>query len=137
MRKKQINKVEKRKIDYTNQLHWELINSLLSKNDIVFLGDIKSHDIVKKGSNKYLNQEFNDLKFFIFKQRMKYKACLAGKKVIMVNEYLTTQGCSECGVLTKPSVDDPRIHDCIDCGAISDRDINSAKNIYMKGVMCM
>jgi transposase len=45
--KKQLNKVEKKKIDYTNQLHWELIKSLLDENDVVFFGDIKSHDIDK------------------------------------------------------------------------------------------
>jgi transposase len=76
VRKKQLNKVEKKKIDYTNQLHWELIKSLLDENDIVFFGDIKSHDIVANPNVHDRNQEFNDLKFYTLKQRLIYKSKL-------------------------------------------------------------
>lgn len=91
-RKKHFNKLEKLKIDFTNNLHWSCINELLHENDIVFFGDIKSHGIVKNGPNKTLNRNINDLKFYVFKQRLLYKAKQRGKKVFMVPENYTTQG---------------------------------------------
>ena len=131
-RKKQFDKIEKRKIDYTNQLHWNLINSILKDNDVIFFGDIKSHDITKKNSIKNVNQEFNDLKFHLLKSRLVYKATILGKKIIMIDEYLTSQTCSECGSIKK--IDD-RIYSCCKCGSVFDRDINAAKNILMKGIL--
>lgn len=131
-RKRHLNKIEKQKINYTDQLHWTFINDILSNHDIVFFGDIKSHNIVKKGDNRNLNQEFNDIKFYRLKQRLQYKAVFLGKKVILTNEYLTTKTCSECGTLNTP---DDRIYCCKSCGIVSDRDIQSAKNILMKGIV--
>jgi IS605 OrfB family transposase len=131
--KKRTRKRHLKKIDYTDQLHWRFINNILSNHDVVFFGDIKSHDIVNKGSNKTLNQEFNDIKFYRLKQRMKYKATLLGKKVIYINEFLTTKTCSCCGKINEP--ENSRVYDCKYCGEISDRDINSAKNILLKGMI--
>jgi putative transposase len=96
-RKKHFNKIEKRKEDLVNNLHWDFINHLLKNNDVVYYGDIKSHDIVKNGKNKVLNQAFNDLKFYQLKQRLLYKAYIYGKKVIVVPEQYTTKTCSCCG----------------------------------------
>jgi IS605 OrfB family transposase len=132
VRKKQINKVEKKKIDYTDRLHWTLINKLLEDNDLLYYGDIKSHDISKDGPNKYLNQELNDIKFYTFKTRLIYKAKTLGKKVIVVNERYTSMTCSTCGFLEKI---ENRIHKCKNCKTISDRDINSSKNILMRGLL--
>lgn len=132
IRKKQINKVEKKKIDYTDRLHWGLIKSLLDNNDVVFFGDIKSHDIVKDSKYKKVNLEFNDLKFYTLKQRMIYKAKTRGKKVILVNERYTSLTCSTCGTREKP---DDRIYKCQGCEGMYDRDINSAKNILMRGIL--
>jgi IS605 OrfB family transposase len=133
-RKKQLNKVEKKKIDLTNTLHWNTINDMLKKNDIIFIGDIKSHDIVKNNKNKTLNRDINDLKFYIFKQRFLYKATLYNKRVFFINEAYTTQCCSSCGNLNK-DIKDSKIYNCKKCKKVFDRDENSAKNIMMKGII--
>ena len=44
------------------------------KNDILFYGDIKSHDVVKNRKYKTLNKDMNNLKFFNFIQRLIFKA---------------------------------------------------------------
>ena len=132
VRKQKFNKLEKKKIDLANNIHWALINELLAENDVIFIGDIKSHDIVKNGKNRKLNQEFNDMKFYLFKQRLLYKATILGKKVISVPEHYTSQGCSQCGNLYK--VNSSRVYSCNNCEFVSDRDINAAKNILMKGI---
>lgn len=131
-RKKQISKIEKKKIDMINSLHWEVINDLTRNNDVIFFGDIKSHNIVKNGKNKTLNTNFNDLKFYMFKTRLLYKCFAKGKKVFFVNEAYTTQGCSRCGTLNQ--IGDNKVYTCSSCSLVCDRDINSAKNICMKGI---
>lgn len=133
-RKKQLNKVEKKKIDLTDSLHWNVVNHLIKTNDIIFYGDIKSHNIVKHNNNKTLNTNFNDLKFFIFKKRLLYKASLANKRVILTNEAYTTQCCSNCGYLKK-DIKDSEKFECNKCKKIFGRDENSAKNIMMKGII--
>jgi putative transposase len=133
-RKKQLNKIEKKKIDVINNLHWNVINHLVKTNDVIYYGDIKSHNIVKNNKNKTLNRDFNDLKFFIFKNRLLYKATIKGKKVSFTNESYTTQYCSNCGYLKK-DVKCSDIYNCNKCKKSFGRDENSAKNIMMKGIL--
>jgi len=133
-RKKQLNKVEKKKIDTVNALHWSVINHLIKTNDVIFMGDIKSHDIVKDNKNKTLNRDFNDLKFHVFKKRLLYKASINNKKVFLINEAYTTQGCSKCGSLWK-DIGDSKVFRCPKCKYVCGRDVNSSKNMIMKGIL--
>lgn len=133
-RKKKLSKLDKKKKNYIDDIHWKSITNLLKTNDVIFFGDIKSHGIVKNGKNKTLNRNFNDLKFYLFKQRLKYKALLLNKKVIMVHEAYTTQGCSCCGNLWK-TIGSEKVYKCSKCKSTFDRDVNSAKNILMKGLL--
>ena len=61
-----------------------------------------------------------------------YKAENAGKLVVQVNPYNTSQKCSHCGTLVKKSLS-VRIHTCT-CGYEDDRDVNAAKNILQLGL---
>ena len=133
-RKRHFNKIEKKKIDYTDAVHWGSINFLLKNYDYILLGDIKSHDIVKNGLNKKNNQEFNDLKFYVFKQRLLYKARLANKFVKFVNEFNTTKTCSSCGTLNH-TVGCSEVFNCSFCKMVCGRDTNAAKNILLKGIL--
>ena len=130
--KKKINKLEKRKESLVDELHWKTINSLLKKNDFIFYGDIKSHDIVKNGKNRNLNTSMNNLKFIKFKQRLLFKSIERGKKVFEVKEQYTTQTCSFCGSMYRPGLS--RVYHCRNCEKIIGRDVNAAKNILMKGI---
>jgi hypothetical protein len=56
-----MTKVEDRKKNVIDELHNQVVNDLLCDNDVVFFGDINSHDIVKKGKNRILNRNINDL----------------------------------------------------------------------------
>jgi len=132
IRKKQISKQEKKKIDLVERLHWDFINDLLLHNDVIYFGDIKSHNIVKNSNNKNLNTAFNDLKFYELKQKLKYKACVQGKKVFFVPEHYTTKTCSCCGVIND-NVGSKHVFECANCNLITGRDMNACKNIKMKG----
>ena len=131
--KKKINRLEIRKANLVDELHWKTINRLLKMNDFIFYGDIKSHDIVKNGNNSNLNTDVNNLKFFKFKQRLLFKSIERGKKVYETKEHYTTQTCSFCGSMYKPGLS--RVYKCENCKKNIGRDVNAAKNILMKGVL--
>jgi putative transposase len=133
IRKRHLNIIETRKTNLVNELHWKTIQDILSKNDIIMYGDIKSSSIVKNNLNKTLNRTFNDLKFFKFKQRLLYKAYTLGKKVFEIPEQYTSQTCSSCGNVYKPG--SSKSYNCSKCINVFDRDINVAKNILMKGIV--
>ena len=124
---------ERKKEHIVDELHWKTINNIISSNDVIFYGDIKSHNIVKKGKNKSLNKNFNDLKFYVFRERLLYKASLNSKMVIKINEAFTTKTCSCCG--TMKDVGSSKTYDCDYCKAVLDRDFNASKNILMKGII--
>lgn len=132
-RRNHFRKIENRKSNLMKEFHYTVINEILKENDVVFYGDIKSHDIVKGGRNRKLNRDFNDLKFYQFKQRLQQKAILSNKVVICVNEAYTTQTCSSCGVLNKPHLS--KIYKCSNCKLVAGRDINAAKCILLKGII--
>jgi len=134
IKKKHYYKVEKKKKDLVDKLHWDVINDLLKNNDVVYFGNIKSHNIVKDGKNTKLNTDFNDLKFYQFKQRLLYKAYINGKKVYFVNEHYTTKTCSCCGEINN-KVGCKEVFNCNKCLNVTGRDFNASKNIKMKGIL--
>jgi IS605 OrfB family transposase len=134
-KRKSLTKRELKKENIVNELHWKTVNSIVSKYDVIFYGDIKSHDIVTKGQNKRLNRDFNDLKFWQFKNKLEYKALVNGKRVIPVNEAYTTKTCTCCGKLNSPG--SSSIFNCWNCNIKIGRDENGSRNILLKGLTAM
>jgi putative transposase len=62
-----------------------------------------------------------------------YKAESAGRKVVLVNPYNTSQMCSKCGKLVEKDTS-VRVHDCPFCGLSIDRDLNASINILRLGI---
>jgi IS605 OrfB family transposase len=131
--KRKFNRLESKKEHLINELHWKVINDMLIRNDVIFYGDIKSHDIVKNGKNKTLNTNMNDLKFYTFKTRLLSKAMEKHKRVVTVNEAFTSQTCCSCGMMYKHGMS--KVYNCQGCNSCVDRDINASKNILMKGII--
>jgi len=133
VRKIIINKLETRKSNLVDELHWKTINHIIKNNDFIFYGNIKSHNIVKKGKNCTLNRDINNLKFYKFKERLLFKALEHGCKVHLVNEAHTTKTCSFCGCIN--DVGASKIFKCKQCNHVFGRDVNAGKNILMKGII--
>jgi IS605 OrfB family transposase len=133
-RRKKLTKLERKKSNLMDEIHHKVINEIVSSNDVIFYGDINSHDIVKKNNyNKRLNRDVNDIKFYKFKERLIYKCKLFGKKIFMVNEAFTTKTCSCCGNIYE--IGKSKIYNCLHCQIKLGRDTNGAKNILMKGIL--
>src|SRR6266699_6248088 len=62
-----------------------------------------------------------------FTEMVKAKAASAGRTVVFVNPFQTSQVCSGCGTVVKKDLSE-RWHSC-ECGCELDRDTNAAINI--------
>jgi IS605 OrfB family transposase len=101
---------------------------------LVFVGDVSSVKLAKtKFAKSIYDASWSQLKSFL-----EYKSIARGGMLVMVNEHMTTQTCSNC--LSK-DVGAPRgvkglgIREwvCSNCNSVHDRDTNAALNILRLG----
>lgn len=98
---------------------------LIEKNDMVAHEDLQIKNMVK---NHNLAKSINDAAWNKLFQFLAYKASDAGRLVVPVPPYQTSQICSCCGELV-PKKLSQRWHDCPYCGLSIQRDVNAAINI--------
>jgi len=79
-----------------------------------------------------LAKQMNDVAIGNFFAKLKCKAENADKSVIEVNPAYTSQDCSACGERVKKDLS-VRVHICLKCGLVLDRDENAAINILALG----
>jgi transposase len=132
-RKRTFNKIEINKKNLIDEYHWKSIKYILTNYDYIMFGKLDSQGFVKNGKNKKLNIQTNDLKPYLFRQRLLFKANELNKYVKIINERYTTKTCSNCGNVC--DVKTSRIYNCTNCNKSYGRDINSAKNILMRGIL--
>ena len=101
-------------------------------NCIVFIGLPKNirNEHYKGSGNRKLRKRINHWAFREFAEILKLKLMEKGNLAIIVNEWMSTRLCSECG--SKAEVNDKRIR--CKCGYEDDRDVNAAKNILKFGL---
>lgn len=80
-----------------------------------------------------LAKSVHDASWGMLRQMLAYKAERAGIELIEVNPRNTSQACSCCGVIV-PKTLSTRIHECMECGTVLDRDHNAAINILRLAV---
>jgi putative transposase len=80
-----------------------------------------------------LNKSIQDAGWGMFVDMVSFKAACAGRTLIKVNPYKTSQVCSACLQECPHKELDERTHICIHCGVVLDRDTNAALNILRLG----
>lgn len=83
------------------------------------------------GAKAGLNKSILDAGWSTFTKMVSAKAASAGRTVLLVNPFKTSQLCSGCGVEVKKDLS-VRWHSC-PCGTELDRDTNAAVNILKLG----
>jgi putative transposase len=102
---------------------------LVDHYDFIAFEDLNIKGMVQ---NHHLAKSIVDAGWNQLVQFTTYKAEYAGKKVVLVAPYNTSQACSECGQIVKKTLND-RTHRC-SCGYVADRDVNAARNILKKAM---
>ena len=121
-----------------NKLHYKIKNQrkdflhkvalkLVQTYDLVVLEDLKVKNMIR---NHKLAKHIQDASWSQFKTILKYKAEKHGKYYEEVDAKYTSQTCL-CGASVPKTLKD-RVHKCLACGIIEDRDIHSAKVILSR-----
>lgn len=135
MKRKNYNKVYERITRKVNnrleELYFKVATYITNNYKVINVGYITSEELMQNSSN--INKKrFEVLKFEKFLEILQK---LAGKKrctVNMVDEYLTTQICCQCGC--RNYIADKDIYECNNCNYKASRDINAAINIFNRKI---
>lgn len=95
-----------------------------------------AHDQENGGRRKLLPKTVRALlgwSHYKFREKLKHKALMMGKEVIVVDESYTTIGCSRCGAITR--IGGAKTFCCTTCGMRAPRDPKSARDILAKHVL--
>lgn len=132
--KKKHEKSTNKKIKHmVDELHWKSARYLTSNYKNILIGDMSIKSVVSGDSKlqKIIKRVGLRLRFYQFKQRLKYKCGINCVGYREVNERYTTKTCSVCSV-EKHDVGAAKIFKCSSCSASIDRDVNGSRNIYFK-----
>lgn len=104
-------------------------------HSVIAVGNVSSSQMARTRMAKSVL----DAGWSTFRNQLSYKAMRHGGTFIEVNEAYTTQTCSACGSLPEGRPKgiaglEIRRWECVDCGAIHDRDVNAALNIAAIGL---
>lgn len=109
----------------------KLSHRITRQYGFIAVGDVSSSRLAKTRMAKSVL----DAGWGSFRHMLAYKSVANGVSYVEVNERFTTQICSDCGVVSGPKGRENlgvREWEC-PCGALHDRDVNSAKNILRLG----
>ena len=100
-------------------------------------GKICIEDLNVRGmlSNRKIAKKVSRSMFYKFRVQLQNKCAVAGNDLVIADRWFpSTQTCSECGCRKegdeKLSLSD-RVYNCFECGAVLDRDYNSACNLKL------
>jgi putative transposase len=117
-------------IDNTRKdFHYKQAHALCDAGDMVFMEDLDYRTSAKGMFGKHML----DAAFGQFRSLVKYVCWKRGKFFAEVDARGTSQECPECGCEVSKSLS-VRVHDCINCGYKTDRDVAAGQNIRNRGI---
>ena len=115
-----------------SELHWKVINDLCNNYKYIAIGKLSTQKCVSTKNNlSKINKDITlALRHFDFRMKLKSYGLTHGCIVEEVNEAYTTKICTSCGKYN--DVKGSKTYSCTKCKSIIDRDLNGARNIFMK-----
>jgi len=133
IKRKIINRTEETIKNKINDYHWKIINYLTSNYKHILIGNFSTKKLGEQNINDMLKRVASRYRFYVFKERLKYKCYLKGIKYQEIDEYCTSKCCSSCGNFKK-DLGSSKVYNCTKCGLTIGRDLNASKNIFIKGI---
>ena len=133
-KRRKLQKVQDRIRDKLSHIvddtQFKLIRFLTKTYKHVLLPSFQSKHMLQMNLNKKTKQELQLWRHFTFRQRLIARAKLVGCNIHVVTEEYTSRTCTSCGYLNKKC--QKKDKKCRQCSHYIDRDINGARNIYLK-----
>jgi putative transposase len=138
-RRKKGSNGRRKAVNQLRKIHQKIKNQRNDFQHKISTYPVKTYDLIAIEklvllglSRGILAKQMNDVAIGNFFQKLEYKAECAGKELIKVQPHFTSQDCSSCGNRVKKDLS-VRVHHCLQCDLVLDRDINAAKNILAAG----
>lgn len=116
--------------DLISEIHNKLALFLVKTFDCVLIPSFETSDMVTKLHSKVARAMLG-WSHYRFKQFLKCKAQEYSCEVVEVNEAYTSKTCGKCGFIQ--NIGSNKIMKC-SCGLELDRDLNGARNIFLKNI---
>lgn len=115
-----------------NDFQWKLSNYLVKNYHVIMLPSFESQKMIKNSKlAKKTKRVFNSLSHYQFQMKMKYQCKKWQRKLMIVNESYTSKTCTRCGEQNH-KLKGSKVFKCNKCNLLIDRDINGARNIFIK-----
>jgi len=127
IKKKNEKTINKKITNLVNELHWKTINYLTKNYETILIGSMSSKSIVSKknGLNRMTKRIALHLKFYKFRERLKYKCNISETKYGKIDEWMTSKMCSLCGNVNE-NLGGSEIYDCNKCK------VNQSENNHLR-----
>ena len=121
-----------------NDMHAKAAKYLCESYELIFLPKFTTQQMVRRANRKIKSKTARAMMTYAhyrFRQRMLDKARnYDNVQVVIVNEAYTSKTCTKCGVI-KTNLGGAKTFKCSSCDWKGDRDINGARNIYLRSVV--
>jgi IS605 OrfB family transposase len=115
-----------------DELHWKTINYLVEHYDTILLPDFPVQQMIQGHKlSRMVKRLMLVFSFYKFRMRLKWKCETHHKTLHIVKEDYTSRTCGQCGHVKEGKFSD-EIYKCRVCKFVVDRDVNGARNIYLK-----
>jgi putative transposase len=144
--RKQVAKAHRKIANQRRDFHHKQAKKLVQEHQVIVFEDLQLTNLVRRPKTKQdedgtylpngaaakggLNKSILDNGLGQFVQIVTDKAACAGREVYKIHPSDTSQVCSECGKKGPKKDLSERVHICIHCGIVLDRDTNAAINIH-------
>lgn len=127
-----VNKRYRKITNYITEFHYSVINYLTKNFKTILLPTFDSQEFFgkKRKIGKKTARDLNILSHYKFKNRLIHRCNLTTTKLYIVDESYTSKTCTRCGIIN--DVGSNEVYKCKECNISIDRDINGARNIYLK-----
>jgi transposase len=133
---KKANRKRKKIKNMKTELHNQTCNLLVNYSNTILLPDFNVKGIAKilerKISTKSVRNMYN-LGFYQFSQKLRAKTRENNCKVLSVSEAYTSKTCGRCGWIDE-FLKGKKVFECDKCHLKIDRDINGARNIFLRNL---
>ena len=125
--------------DLVSELHKKIGRYLVDHYDVIILGDLStksvSQRVDRRGNRRKIGSQvvanLLNLRHYGFRQYLEYLCKRNGRTLVVQDESYTSKTCGGCGVLHETLGGSERFR-CPHCGYCTDRDINGARNIFLR-----
>ena len=130
--KKRERKIYMKKNSLIEDLHNKTIDYLTKNYQTIIIPPFESQDIVVKSKNRKMNRSLMDLQHYMFKMKLEAKCQVRNSDKIEITEEYTSKTCGRCGEINE--IGGCEKYKCEKCHLELNRDINGARNIYIKTI---